>query len=138
MGDDPPSLASLQNDLDDLPDGYTHSDEIMFRAYHDSRLVAYSEVLRGFEGPMEWIIGIVLVDPEHRCNGLGQRVLERIAADAAVWGATTLAVGVIVSRTRSLCFWNREGFTHEVRRRPITVAGFETEVVRLQRQLAQA
>jgi GNAT superfamily N-acetyltransferase len=110
----------------------------MFKAYHDSRLVAYSEVLRGFEGPMEWIIGIMLVDPEHRCSGLGHQVLERIAKDAAEWGATTLAVGVIMSRTRSLRFWNREGFTHEVRRRPITVAGCETEVVRLQRRLAQA
>jgi GNAT superfamily N-acetyltransferase len=138
MEDDPPSLASMQNDLDDLPDGYTRSDEIMFRAYHDSRLVAYSEVLRGFEGPLEWIIGILLVDPEHRCNGLGHRMIERIAADAAAWGATTLAAGVIVSRTRSLRFWNREGFTHEVRRRPITLAGCETEVVRLQRRLVQA
>jgi len=136
MGDDPPTLASLQNDLDDLPDGYTRSDEMMFRAYHDSQLVAYSEVLRGFEGRMEWIIGILLVDPEHRCNGLGHRVLERIAADAVAWGATTLAVGVIASRTRSLRFWSREGFTQEVRRRPITVAGFVTEVVRLQRRLA--
>jgi GNAT superfamily N-acetyltransferase len=138
MGDDPPSLATLQNDLDDLPDGYTRSDEMMFRAFHNSRLVAYSEVLRGFEGPTEWIIGIVLVDPEYRCKGLGHRVLECIAADAIAWGATTLAVGVITSRTRSLRFWNREGFTHEVRRRPITVAGCETEVVRLQRRLVKA
>jgi GNAT superfamily N-acetyltransferase len=135
VGDDPPSIESLSEDLDDLPDGFSRSDEVMYRAYRNGVLLGYAEVLRGFARPGQWIIGIVLVDEASRGQGIGRALVDAVARDAQHAGADSLAAGVIASRGRSLRFWNREGFTVERLRRPITVCGVETDVIRLERAL---
>ena len=61
-GDPPPTLESFQADLDDLPDGYSRADEVIYRAYAPDRLAAYAEVLRGYAHERQWIVGILLVD----------------------------------------------------------------------------
>ena len=134
VGDDPPSLESLQADLDDMPDGYSSADEVMYRAYRDGALLGYSEVLRGFAHPGQWIVGIVLVDASVRGAGIGRSIVDAIARDAVDAGIESLAAGVIIARERSLKFWNREGFTFERQRRAITVNGADADVVRLERE----
>ncbi len=134
-GDPPPTPESFQADLDDLPEGFTRADELIYRAYREGRAVGYAEVLRGFARPDQWIVGIVLVDGSQRGSGIGGSIVRAIAADAMAVGAGSLAAGVIVSRRRSLAFWRREGFTEEVARRLVTVAGAEDEVVRLECRL---
>jgi GNAT superfamily N-acetyltransferase len=134
-GDPPPTPESFQADLDDLPEGYTRADETIYRAYRSGRLVGYAEVLRRFAHEDQWIIGIALVDPATRSDGIGLAIVDAIADDARAAGMTSLAVGVIVSRERSMAFWTREGFTTEVRRRPITIGDVESEVARLERSL---
>lgn len=98
-------------------------------------MAGYAEVLRGFAHAKQWIIGIALVDSSMRCCGIGHAMVEAVVADAEAAGMESVAVGVIVLRKRSLAFWTREGFTTEVRRRPITVDHVESEVVRLERSL---
>ncbi len=135
VGDLPPTPESFQTDLDDLPKGYSRADEVIYRARRADRLVGYAEVLRGYAHEHQWIVGILLVDPALRGTGIGHAVVEAIATDAREAGADSLCAGVIVERARSLAFWRREGFTSEVRRRPLVVAGRETQVVRLERKL---
>ncbi len=135
VGEPPPTPESFVADLDDLPEGYTRADEVIYRAYRAGRLVGYAEVLRGFAHEKQWIIGIALVDSSMRSDGIGHAMVEAVVADAEAVGIDSLAVGVIVARERSLAFWTREGFTTEVRRRPITVGDAESEVVRLERSL---
>jgi GNAT superfamily N-acetyltransferase len=133
VGDRPPTPESFQADLDDLPEGFTRRDEVIYRAYLGTLAVGYAEVLRGFAHPEQWIIGIALVDTALRGHGIGRALVAAIAEDARAAGIASLAAGVIALRERSLAFWAREGFTTEVRRRPIVVGGVETEVVRLER-----
>lgn len=135
VGDPPPTLESFQEDLDDLPDGFTRQDEVIYRAYLGGRVAGYAEVLRGFAHVKQWIIGIALVDTALRGHGVGKALVAAIAEDARAAGATSLAAGVIATRERSLAFWAREGFTTEVRRRPIVIGGEDTEVVRLERRI---
>lgn len=137
VGDGPPTPESFQADLDDLPDGCSRSDELIYRAYRDGRLEGYAEVLRGFERPDQWIVGIVLVDPAARSLGIGRSIVDAIAADASASGMHTLAAGIIASRRRSMAFWRREGFLREVRRRSVTIAGRPDEIVRLERDLTE-
>lgn len=135
LGDDPPTPESFQSDLDELPEGFSRSDEVIYRAYRDGRLLGYAEVLRGYERADQWTVGIVLVDAAGRGSGIGHTIVEAIATDALHAGMGSLAAGVIALRKRSLSFWRREGLAREVRRRPITVAGTATEVIRLEHAL---
>ncbi len=135
VDDPPPTPASFQADLDDLPDGFTRVDEVIYRAYRDGRLAGYAEVLRRFAHEGQWMIGIVLVDVDMRSRGVGRRIVAAIADDARAAGISSLAAGVIALRERSLAFWHREGFTTQVRRREITIGDVQTEVVRLERRV---
>ena len=135
VGDPPPTPESFQADLDDLPEGFTRQDEVIYRAYLGGRVAGYAEVLRGFAHAEQWIIGIALVDTALRGQGVGKALVAAIAEDARAAGAASLAAGVIATRERSLAFWAREGFTTEVRRRPIVIDGVDTEVVRLERRI---
>lgn len=135
VDDPPPTPETFQADLDYLPEGYTRRDEIVYRAYRGVRLAGYAEVLRGFAHPEQWMIGIVLVDAGSRGQGIGRAIVAAIAEDAFAAGARSLAAGVVAARERSIAFWVREGFTTEVRRRPLLMGGVETEVVRLERRL---
>jgi GNAT superfamily N-acetyltransferase len=138
VGDRPPTIESLVADLDDLPEGYTRADECMYRAYVGGVLVGYAEVLRGYEDAGQWIIGIALVDQALRGRGIGRAIVEAVAQDACAAGVKALAVGVIATREGSLRFWRREGFTHEVRRRTLSIGDHQHEIVRLQRRLGCA
>ena len=133
VGDPPPTPASFEADLDDLPKGFTRRDEVIYRAYLETRVAGYAEVLRGFVHPEQWMIGIALVDAALRGRGIGRALVAAVAEDARAAGIASLATGVIALRERSLAFWVREGFTTEVRRRPIVIGGVETEVIRLER-----
>lgn len=135
VGDPPPTPESFEADLDDLPDGYSRADEVIYRAYRQERLLGYAEVLRGFERADQWIVGIVLVDTAERGVGVGRAIVDAIASDAVGAGMESLAAGVIALRERSLAFWRREGFTREAKRRPITIGAAETVVIRLERPL---
>jgi GNAT superfamily N-acetyltransferase len=99
------------------------------------RLVAYAEVLRGWPDANAWAIGILLVDAQMRSQGLGTEVLEAIMQDARAAGMNETVVGVISSRERSLSFWQREGFSREILRRPFAVGDDHCEIVRLARSL---
>ena len=165
VDDPPPTPESFAADLDDLPEGFTRADEIIYRAYglpgdkpggrastaesgggvpgcdtvegaHGP--AGYAEVLRGFPQSHQWTIGIVLVDASQRSQGVGKAIVDAVAADAAAAGGAALVVGVIALRDRSLSFWYREGFATELLRRPIVLCGLETEVVRLERRLKPA
>jgi len=135
VGDEPPTIESLESDLADLPDGSTRADEVIYRGYADGVLVGYAEVLRGWPAEDSWVIGILLVDSALRGSGFGHEIAEAVAHDAKAAGVRSLLVGVISSRTRSLAFWKREGFTTEALRRPLTIGTTEHEVVRLERGL---
>jgi GNAT superfamily N-acetyltransferase len=137
--EDPPTPQSFQADLDDLPEGYSRSDECIYRTYSEGLLLGYAEVLRGFDRPDQWTIGMLLVDPVARSSGVGHAMVEAVASDARADGARSLMAGVITARERSMAFWRREGFVREVRRRPVVFAsGQESAVVRLECDLQQA
>lgn len=135
VGDPPPTPATLQDSLHDVPAGYTRADEVLFRAYRGGRLLGYAHVLRGYAHPQQWIIGLALVDRAERGAGIGRALVEAVAQAARAHGARSLAAAVIVTRERSLRFWRREGFSREAKRGPITVAGVATAFVRLERDL---
>lgn len=135
VGDPPPTPATLQDSLHDVPVGYTRAHEVLFRAYRGGRLLGYAHVLRGYAHPGQWIIGLALVDASERGAGVGRALVDAVALAARAHGARSLAAAVIVSRERALRFWRREGFSREAKRGPLTVAGVATAFVRLERDL---
>lgn len=103
---------SAEQILEGLPPDKTLEDKFVFGLYAEGnqRLLALLDVVRGFPEPDEWIIGMLLVDPDHRRAGLGARLIAAFEQWARGQGAAGLRLVVQEQNPDALRFWQRQGY----------------------------
>lgn len=69
--------------------------------------------LKGFYGPDEWYLGLLLLDPAARGAGLGTLMARRVIAQARADNATCLRIAVLDVNPRACTFWERLKFSYE-------------------------
>lgn len=69
--------------------------------------------LKGFYGPDEWYLGLLLLDPAARGAGLGTLMARRVIAQARADNATCLRIAVLDANPRARTFWERLKFSYE-------------------------
>lgn len=79
---------------------------------HD-KLIAVGELLQDHPAPGEWYIGLMLVAPAQRRNGLGTGFCKALLDWMATQGARTARLGVHERNAEARRFWERHGFSHE-------------------------
>jgi GNAT superfamily N-acetyltransferase len=84
-------------------------------ARDDGRLVGVLDAFRDYPEPGVWYIGLLLFDPAARRGGLGARVLEALAQEAAGAGARELQLNVVEQNALAFAFWTRQGFSERRR-----------------------
>lgn len=57
-----------------------------------------------------WTIGLVLIEPDERNNGLGKAVHKALSEWAAGFGAEFLQIGVLQDNTKAIKFWLGLGY----------------------------
>lgn len=123
----------------DVPPGHAPEQLLLLGAEDDAgKLIAVTQVLRGYPEPRIWWIGLHLVEPEARDRGLGRALWRQVARAALNHGADEIQLGVLDDNTAARRFWEREGFgwLRSTEPRPF---GRKTHVVHvLRRALADA
>ncbi|MDQ6434028.1 GNAT family N-acetyltransferase [Mesorhizobium sp. LHD-90] len=76
-------------------------------------LVAIADMAFGYPEAGDAYIGLLLIDPAHRGKGLGQALVEHLAAMARTENAGRMLVAVLDENVRGRAFWEREGFRLE-------------------------
>ncbi len=74
-------------------------------------LDALIHIARDYPETGIWYIGLLILIPTARGQGLGTRIVSHIAAEARVRGAHRLMVCVLDENPRGLKFWQAQGFT---------------------------
>lgn len=69
-------------------------------------------IAKGYEYPDDWWIGLLLLDPAFRGQGIGHKVVSQIKKRASVQGINMLKLAILEANPRALKFWHREGFAH--------------------------
>jgi ribosomal protein S18 acetylase RimI-like enzyme len=69
------------------------------------------EGMRDYPGEATWWIGLLLLAPEARGRGSGQRLVQRFMEYVRSQGGERVMLGVVEDNTRALSFWQRLGFT---------------------------
>lgn len=69
-------------------------------------------IARGYEYPDDWWIGLMLMDPAFRGQGIGHTIVSDIKARASDANAATIKLAVLTANPRAVKFWKREGFVH--------------------------
>jgi GNAT superfamily N-acetyltransferase len=102
--------------LNDLPPGKEMEDKRVLGVYDEGLLAAVVEMVKDYKTVGEWIIGLLLIDPEKRGNGLGSAIHDYIIEYVSQNGGSLLRIGVIEENIRGMNFWKRMGY-HEVERK---------------------
>lgn len=94
-----------------IPDDALPERHHVFGIWKESRLDGVLAVLRGYREAKDWWIGLLLLDPSQRGNGLGSRVVDSVLAWARESGvAETIWIAVAPRNEKALRFWRGRGF----------------------------
>ena len=94
----------------DVPPGKKMDDKHLFGAFKKDRLIGVADVVADFPEKDEWIIGLLLLDPDVRSMGIGQSMHEFIKEYVRSHGGKKLRIGVMEQNRGALTFWNKIGY----------------------------
>ncbi len=110
----PPQPTEAIHLLRALPPGKSSEDKFVlgFSRNH-SVLVGVLELVRGYPDPFTWYIGLLMLDPQERGQGLGYRIYETLEQWVITQGDRSLRLIVQAQNLKRLAFWRRVGFEFE-------------------------
>jgi GNAT superfamily N-acetyltransferase len=94
-----------------LPPGVLPADKFVFGLFDRSGgLHGVLEGVRGYPEAGVWWIGLLLLDPASRGQGLGQRVVQGFCDWVRAQQGHAVMLGVVEANTAGARFWQRQGF----------------------------
>jgi ribosomal protein S18 acetylase RimI-like enzyme len=93
-----------------LPPGKTLADKQVLGVHRDGEMVGVVDLLHGYPGPTDWYVGLLLITPEARGNGLGTSVVDEIVKRVIAEGGRALHLVVREDNPRAVAFWRRRRF----------------------------
>ena len=113
-GADPAPDAAARFFADTAP-GIDVRTGLKLGAVQGERVLGVLDASFGYPDPQDAYIGLLMLDPATRGQGLGPRLLRLFETRARARGATRALVAVLQSNPAGLRFWTREGMTEERR-----------------------
>ena len=109
-----PDAAYVHEAMTEAPPGVPPN-EVWCWGYHGSHggLDGIATCLKGFYETNEWYLGLLLIDPGARGDGLGTKMARHIIAQACADNATCLRIAVLDANPRARIFWERLRFFYE-------------------------
>lgn len=108
----PPDPAQMIRELlTDLPPGKTLDDKFGMGVFDGSgHLVGAIDVIRDYPEPREWYLGLLVLEPAQRNQGLGARLLGALTRWLLLRDAAYLRLAVSEHNAAGQRFWKRGGF----------------------------
>ncbi|KEI01249.1 GNAT family N-acetyltransferase [Clostridium botulinum] len=105
-----PSKQKVKEIFIALPPNKNYKDKFVLGVYKFDELVGIVDIVKNFPTMGEWMLGLIVIDPEERGNGLGKRVHKELVAWAKALGAKSFRVGVIEENYKGIKFWSSLGY----------------------------
>jgi ribosomal protein S18 acetylase RimI-like enzyme len=94
----------------DLPVSKTSEDLHVFGYLHQKRIDAVAALLAGYPGQDDWYLGLLLLDPSLRGQGLGREMYQGIEQWSGAQGAKRMLLAVLQENIAAFRFWRSLGF----------------------------
>jgi GNAT superfamily N-acetyltransferase len=115
-----------------LPPDKTAADKFVLAIDAPDRpLIGLIDAIRDYPEPGVWFLGLMLLRPDERSQGTGEKVYAAFAEWVFGQDGDIVRLGVVKQNERALAFWTKAGF-QEVARQPMRFADKDTEAVILQ------
>jgi ribosomal protein S18 acetylase RimI-like enzyme len=110
-GTPPDPEQMIRELLSDLPPGKELGDKVGMGVFDRAgRLVGGIDVIRDYPEPREWYLGLMVLDPKHRDQGLGTKLFTALAHWLRTQGAEYLRLAASEHNEAGRRFWARLGF----------------------------
>jgi GNAT superfamily N-acetyltransferase len=110
-GEPPPPTAAL-DEFSALPPSKTTADKYMFGLVDpEHELIALIESIRHYPDEQIWWLGLMMVSPTQRGQGIGAAFYAAFERWVATQGGKQIALGVLAANPAGLRFWQSLGFT---------------------------
>jgi ribosomal protein S18 acetylase RimI-like enzyme len=106
----PPDPHAADDLLVEVPPDHPLRDKLVLGVWTDQGLTAAIDLLRHFPDDRIWYLGLLLVAPEARDQGLGRRIVEALCAWITAEGGRSIRLAVQEQNPDALRFWARMGF----------------------------
>lgn len=107
----PPEKDAGHSILFDLPPDRTLEDKFVFGVYKENDgLIAVIDIVKNYKISGEWMIGLLMIDPSERGNGLGRKLHDFIKTWVSEQHGEVLRIGVVESNYRGCKFWCKMGY----------------------------
>lgn len=107
----PPEKDAGHGILFDLPPGKKPKDKYVFGVYKEnSVLIAVIDMVKDYKATGEWIIGLLMIDPSERGNGLGRKLHDLIKIWVSEKHGKALRIGVVEENYKGHGFRREMGY----------------------------
>ncbi|MFD3157226.1 GNAT family N-acetyltransferase [Haloimpatiens sp. FM7330] len=106
-----PSKEEIDEIFITLPPNKNYEDKFILGIYKFDKLIGIVDIIKDFPTIGEWMLGLMLIEPGERGNGLGKMVHEALVGWAKDLGAKSFRIGVIQDNYKGINFWSALGYT---------------------------
>lgn len=106
----PPDPHAAKDLLVEVPPDHALRDKSVVGIWTDDGLTAAIDLLRDFPEARVWYLGLLLIAPESRGAGLGERIVAALKPWIIAQGGRSLRLVVQDQNPAALRFWLRQGF----------------------------
>lgn len=107
----PPSLTAARDEFDALPDGKTTEDKYILGLFNPQNdLIGMIESIRHYPDNQTWWLGLMMLSPEQRGQGLGSAFYQAFENWVSAQGVKQVSLSVIEANKLGLQFWKSLGF----------------------------
>ena len=125
----PPAASAAYSLLTDLPEGKTPSDKLVVGFFAEKQnLIGVLDIIRDYPSQGVWWLRLLILDPEYRGQGLGQRIYSAFEKWVTQCGGHRVCLGVIEQNQDAYRFWQKVGF-EPLERKPAKHFGNAEHVV---------
>lgn len=106
-----PAAHAAEEEFRSVPDGRSPDDKFLLGIVNQrANLIGFLEGLRHHPDEKTWWIGLLLLAPEIRGQGIGHKVVQGFCRYARMRGCQAIMLGVVDDNERAYEFWKRLGF----------------------------
>lgn len=105
-----PSDDSGEMFLSDLPPEKELEDKFSFGIYDSDEMIGIIDLIRDYKIVGEWYLGLLIIDPKYRAQGLGTAVHNWIKTFVDDNGGSQISLGVVANNTKAYKFWKNAGY----------------------------
>lgn len=106
-----PSKKEVDEIFFALPPDKNYEDKFILGIYRHDELIGVVDIVKDFPTIGEWMLGLMLIEPEERGRGLGKAIHEALVDWAKDLGAKSFRIGVIEENYKGMKFWSALGYT---------------------------